>query len=258
MSTDKLSKEFYRKNAEFYAAHVRDPKNSVYHAYYEKPAMYSLLPDLKGKMALSLGCGSGEDSTYLKKQGALESIGIDLSPELISIAEKSYPESKFKVMDMEKLDFPNASFDFVYSSLAIHYVEDWSVVFNEVFRILKPGSKFLFSCGNHIKMCMEGPDDGEYSTKKLEVIKKNSTGELTITGDYLTKKKNMNVFGRDTVNMWSMSVSDISKALKESGFLIEQIVEPRPLEELKDIEPMTYLRLNKVPEFIIFKVIKSS
>lgn len=256
MSTDEYSKNFYIKNAEGYTAHVRNPLDSVYHAYYEKPAMYSLLPDIKGKRVLSVGCGSGEDSAYLKKQGATESVGIDLIPELIAIAEKSYPECEFKVMDMEHIDFPPESFDFAYSSLAIHYIEDWSLPLKEVFKVLKSGAHFLFSCSNHVRFCMEGTKDTEYSIKKLEIKKNRTTNEIAIIGDYMAKKKNIDALGKDTANVWSMPVGQISKAIHDAGFLIEQIVEPKPLEELKDIEPMTYYRLSKLPEFIIFKLIK--
>ena len=187
MSTDEYSKNFYSKNAAQYTAHVRNPKDSVYHAYYEKPAMYALLPELNGKDVLSVGCGSGEDSIYLKRQGAKRSVGIDITPELVAIAEKSYSECEFRVMNMEHLDFPDAYFDFAYSSLAIHYVEDWTKVLKEVYRVLKLGGSFLFSCGHHVKFCMEDADSEGYSIKKLEIAKNKSSGELTIAGDYFSK-----------------------------------------------------------------------
>lgn len=68
MSTDEYSKQFYKNNAQKYTEHVRNPKDSVYHAYYEKPAMYGQLPDLTDKDVISIGCGSGEDSMYLKNK----------------------------------------------------------------------------------------------------------------------------------------------------------------------------------------------
>lgn len=88
MPTDPKTLDWYNEHAQGYADHVRNPDDSVYHSLYEKPAMYALLPDLSGKSVLSLGCGSGEDSAYLKKQGAAKSIGIDLSPALIEIAKR--------------------------------------------------------------------------------------------------------------------------------------------------------------------------
>ena len=55
----------------------------------------------------------------LAKKGA-DVTGVDISDGLITIAKESYPECDFKVMDMEKLEFTDESFDFAYSSLAIH------------------------------------------------------------------------------------------------------------------------------------------
>ncbi len=256
MSTTKKSKAWYEENAEKYTAHVRNPKDSLYHSYYEKPAMYALLPDLKNKSVLSIGCGSGEDSNYLFKNGALESFGIDLSEALIKIASDSYPNCKFKVMDMEEISFSDESFDFVYSSLAIHYLEDWRKVFKEVFRVLKPSSFFLFSCSHPVRFSMDNVSNDTNSILRLELSKNKETKELSITGDYLSKRKIVDSLGSETVDTWIMPIGDIIKTATDAGFQIETLVEPKPLEELKQINPNTYLRLSKIPEFVIFKLKK--
>src|SRR5436190_336442 len=95
MSTDKKTIDWYNNNAEGFAGHVRNKDESVYHSLYEKPAIYKLIPDLKDKKVISLGCGSGEDSYYLKQQGAELSVGIDIAEELIKIATKSYSDCTF-------------------------------------------------------------------------------------------------------------------------------------------------------------------
>jgi ubiquinone/menaquinone biosynthesis C-methylase UbiE len=256
MSTNKKSRDWYEKNAEGYAEHTRDVNKSAYHSYYEKPAMYNLLPDLNGKDVLSIGCGSGEDSIYLKKTGARKSVGIDLSSGLIEIAKTSYPECEFVQMDMEHLDFSNETFDFVYSSLAIHYIENWVNVFKEVYKVLKPNSYFLFSCHHPARFAMEASETPTHHILKLEIIKNKETRERTVVGDYLSKRMVKDALGKDSVDTWSMSLNDISRDIKEAGFLIEQIVEPLPLEEFKEIDIGTYNRLQKIPEFIIFKLKK--
>ena len=258
MSTDQKTVNWYDENSQNYAAQVRDKNESIYHSYYEKPAMYKLLPDIQNKDVLSVGCGSGEDSSYLKNQGARRSVGIDLSKGLIEIAKESHKECEFEVMDMEKITFDNSSFDFVYSSLAIHYVENWGNVFKEIFRILKPNSYFLFSCHHPVRFAMDSSGNETYSILKLEISKNRETKEVVVTGDYLAKRKIIDAWGKDTVNMWTMPISEISKYIHEAGFLIEQIVEPRPMEEMREIKLGSYNRLSKVPEFIIFKLLKTS
>jgi ubiquinone/menaquinone biosynthesis C-methylase UbiE len=173
MSTDKKTIDWYNQNAHIYTAHLQNQTDSVYHAYYEKPAMYSLVPDIKEKHVLSLGCGSGEDSKYLKSFGAKKSIGIDISKNLIKIAQINHPECEFYEMNMEQLDFTNDSFDFVYSSLALHYIEDWTIVFQEVFRVLKPNTYFLFSCQHPIISAMMSEKIDENKSNKLIGVYKN-------------------------------------------------------------------------------------
>ncbi len=257
MSTDEQSKKFYTEKAKQYTEHVRNPLDSVYHSYYEKPAMYKLLPDLQNKTVLSIGCGSGEDSIYLKRQGAMRSVGIDLSENLIDIATTSYSECEFKVMDMEKLDFPSETFDFVYSSLAIHYVEDWKNVFIGVHKILKSGGSFLFSCSHPVRFAMDEDNSQEgFSARKLEIARNEATKELKITGDYLVKRKIIDALGKDTANIWTMPISDIVRTAIGAGFVIEDLVEPRPLDEMKVVNAREYYRLSKIPEFVIFKLLK--
>lgn len=189
MSTNQKSIDWYNNNADEYTKHVRNNNDSIYHAYYEKPAMYDLLPDIKNKKVISLGCGSGEDSNYLFEIGANESYGIDISEKLIDIAKNSYSNCTFEVMDMEKLNFSDESFDFAYSSLAIHYIEDWTNVFKETYRILKPNSFFLFSCGHPIRSAMELiKDNNEENIRELAIVKNKTQNTISIIGDYLNRK----------------------------------------------------------------------
>lgn len=188
MPTDKRTVKWYNVHAAEYTQHVRDPNESVYHSLYEKPAMYSLLPDLKGKSVLSIGCGSGEDCHYLAGCGVSKVAGIDISTNLVDIARQSYPECQFDVMDMESLAFDDDSFDFVYSSLAIHYLEDWTKAFCEVYRVLKPGSLFLFSCGHPVYSAMATTqDDNTNKVQQLARIVDTQTDKTSIVGDYVTR-----------------------------------------------------------------------
>ncbi len=258
MSTNDATIKWYNKNAQGYAAHVRDASDSVYHAYYEKPAMYALIPSLKGKSVLSLGCGSGEDTKYLKKRGAARSVGIDISKGLIDIARQSHPTCEFSVMDMEQLTFSKESFDFAYSSLAIHYIEDWTRVFKKVFTILKPGSRFLFSCGHPVYSALALTSSRRnIALRQLAIIRDEKNNTAEIVGDYLTRKKINDAFGRNTVTVWHKSISEIIGEATSAGFLVEKCIEPLPLEKMKEIRPRDYAILNKIPNFIIFRLIKT-
>lgn len=259
MSTDQKTIDWYNLRAADYAKHVRTPDESIYHSLYEKPAMYALLPNLEGKRVLSLGCGSGEDSSYLASKGVAHSLGIDISTELIAIAKDSHPECEFRVMDMERLDLSNESIDFVYSSLAIHYLQDWTSVAAEVFRVLKPGSSFLFSCSHPVRTAMVLTQDQETEKiRQLATINNKMTKKVTVIGDYLNRKPISDALDISSVTTWHKSMGEIADEVTRCGFLIERIVEPKPLEKMKEISQKEYEKLVKIPEFVIFKLRKTS
>ncbi len=123
------------------------------HRFVEKPMMKSMMPDLKNKKILMLGCGTGEECNLLETFGADKEnmTGIDLSNESIDIARKTYPNVNFVVGDMASLPFDKNTFDFVYSSLAIHYSAMPDKVYSEVYRVLKKDGLFLFSLVHPIR-----------------------------------------------------------------------------------------------------------
>jgi len=252
MPTDKRTIQWYNEFADDYTQHVRDESDSVYHSLYEKPAMYSLLPDLKDKKAISIGCGSGEDCNQLQKLGATVT-GVDISEKLIDIARSSYPKCKYRVMDMEKLNFEDESFDFAYSSLAIHYLEYWTAALKEAYRVLKPGSIYLLSCGHPTNTAMtHATSNDDISESMLAKRKDRTTNKIVVSGDYFTRRKmkfNEWIF-------WHKSIGEISLEVAAAGFVIELIHEPTPLPKMKEVSPNDYEILTKIPNFLIFKLKK--
>lgn len=254
MSTDKRSIDWYNENAKEYTGHVRNPSDSLYHSMYEKPAMYGLVPNLKDKKVISLGCGSGEDSNHLKQQGAQESVGIDISEKLVEIAAKSYPECTFKTMDMEKLDFPDVHFDFAYSSLAVHYIADWSAMFKEVFRVLKPNSYFLFSCNHPLISAMVTTEDSDkVRTRKLIITSHKQEKTVELVGDYMERHPCDN---DEAVTTWHKPMGEILGEAAAAGFVLDKLLEPKPLKEMQDVSPHNYEKLSKMPFFAVFRLMR--
>ena len=94
MPTDKETVKSYDDYAKKWADKLRSGQNFA-HKYLEKPAMYSKLPDLKGKSAICIGCGTGEECEHLKSLGADKVVGIDISQGLIDVAKQSFPQIEF-------------------------------------------------------------------------------------------------------------------------------------------------------------------
>ena len=125
----------------------------------EWPAIRALLPDFDGKRIVDLGCGFGWFSRWAKQHGAAHILGLDLSRNMIARAkaDTSDPDIEYAIADLNRLDLPEASFDFAYSSLAFHYIRDFDRLVRTVHRSLVPGSYLVFSIEHPIYMAPTRP-----------------------------------------------------------------------------------------------------
>ncbi len=221
------------------------------HRFAEKPMMKSMLPDLTGKKVLMLGCGTGDESRILKEFGAKEIIGIDLSEESIRLAQITYPEYDFLVGDMHKLPFENESFDFVYSSLAIHYSEKPETVYAEIYRILKHDGCLLFSIGHPLRWAVESV---MINNKECRVIGyENSNTENRVFGNYNTFSKHDHYFpNNEVLSFYVGSPSMHFKLLKKCGFIVEDFSESACIDETKQVDFNYWYKYSEIPQFMSF------
>jgi SAM-dependent methyltransferase len=113
----------------------------------EWPALRALLPDLCGCRVLDLGCGFGWFCRWARQKGAAYVLGIDVSERMLARGRDTTvdPAITYTRADMEDLELQPHSFDVVYSSLALHYVENLSGLVSQVYRSLVPGGALVFS-----------------------------------------------------------------------------------------------------------------
>jgi SAM-dependent methyltransferase len=125
----------------------------------EWPSIRAVLPDLLGKRVVDLGCGFGWFARWAREHGAASVLGLDLSENMIARAraDTADPNIEYAIADLEKLELPAASFDFAYSSLAFHYIEDFGRLVQTVHRALVPGSHFVFTIEHPIFMAPAHP-----------------------------------------------------------------------------------------------------
>ncbi|ERK06927.1 SAM-dependent methyltransferase [Serratia fonticola AU-AP2C] len=112
----------------------------------------SILPDLQGKKVVDLGCGYGWFCRSAREQGAAQVLGMDLSEKMLGKAKEMTkdPAIEYRQQDLEALQLPAASFDLVYSSLTLHYIEDLSKLFATVYQALVSGGEFIFTAEHPI------------------------------------------------------------------------------------------------------------
>ncbi len=104
-----------------------------------------------GQRVLDLGCGVGNDLTRFAKGGA-NIVGVDLAPHSIELARSNFEQrglhGEFMVMNGEKLDFPDDSFDLVYCHTVLHFTPDPAAMIAEIHRVLKPGKHAILMTVN--------------------------------------------------------------------------------------------------------------
>lgn len=125
----------------------------------EWPALRAMLPPLAGLRVLDLGCGFGAFARWAREMGAERVLGVDLSQNMLhrARAETHDPAVTYQQGDIEQLQLADASFDLVYSSLALHYVESFDAVCATVQRLLTPGGHFVFSVEHPIFTAPSNP-----------------------------------------------------------------------------------------------------
>ena len=122
-----------------------------------EPEWYSLrlrLGDLAGLSVLDLACGDGMGSRLLKRWGAARVVAVDISPEMIRLAqqqEEAQPTGvEYRVADAAALG-KIGDFDRVTASYFLHYAQDREQLLHMVRTVydnLKPGQLFVGSNAN--------------------------------------------------------------------------------------------------------------
>ena len=115
--------------------------------FVEQPAIKSLLPNLEGKSILDIGCGAGALAKYCVDNGASKVVGVDISNKMIQKAKNENHHEKIEYIctPIEDLELSNQTFDIIVSSLAIHYVEDYPKLIENVRDLLTVNGEFIFS-----------------------------------------------------------------------------------------------------------------
>ncbi len=93
-----------------------------------------------------VGCGTGRLTAHLRGLG-LDVFGVDLSPGMLAVARRAYPDLRFEVGSMLALDVPDRSLGGLLAHYSTPHVPDERLgeVFAEFARVLAPGGHLLLA-----------------------------------------------------------------------------------------------------------------
>jgi ubiquinone/menaquinone biosynthesis C-methylase UbiE len=105
------------------------------------------LNHLSGGRVLDVGTGNGNFARTLIEnlKDYSEMVGVDTNERVLNAARENFKQENvhFLMMDAERLDFPDASFDTVCIANSLHHLANPSQVLSEMKRVLKPGGIFI-------------------------------------------------------------------------------------------------------------------
>jgi ubiquinone/menaquinone biosynthesis C-methylase UbiE len=107
--------------------------------------VHHLRPNHTGRY-LDVGSGTGNYTTAMHRAG-VEIYGLELSSTMLDAAKRKGPAIGWLNAHAQAIPFAPASFDGATSTFVHHHLSDPLACFKEVYRVLKPGARFVILNG---------------------------------------------------------------------------------------------------------------
>lgn len=239
-------------NTEFFNSYkaLRETDDN-YNILLEQPAMRALLPNLKNKSVLDLGCGFGNNCMDFINAGAKRVTGVDISNNMLSEAIKNnlQPKIEYINMPLEEIDLLELKYDFIYSSLCFHYIKDFDKLIKDAYSLLNNNGVLLFSQEHPIVTASE-QNSGEY------IKNENNEPYAYCFNGYQYEGVRDGHWFVDNVIEYHRTFATVINILCKNGFIINEIAEPVPDDYALLKRPGLYKEFIK-PTFLIVKAIKN-
>ncbi len=215
-----------------------------------------ILPQISDKTnALELGCGAGQNSIYLAKQGA-QCHAIDISPEQIKHAKALAKQENLRIQFTaasldEESAWPDASYDFIHSVYTLPFIEKPAQFIQRAATRLAKGGTFLLVTKHPLF-------SGEWLEIEDEELGLFIPSYFDPPEDIRMNKDN------ELISSRAYPVSTVAKWIYDAGLRDLRIWEPEPLP-LDQVKQSPYHspawielheKLAAVPVSIIYSVSK--
>jgi len=115
-----------------------------------RPAVFEACGELNARSVLDIGCGEGYCARELKRRGAGDYLGVDLSSKMIDVAQTQETKDQYGIeyRACNVVEFkPDRQYDLCVAVFLFNYlrVEEMQHVFSMVYQALPPQGEFIFS-----------------------------------------------------------------------------------------------------------------
>jgi len=142
-----MSQNIYDDESFFHAYSQLPRSKQGLAAAPEWPTLRAMLPDIRHRHVLDLGCGYGWFCRWAREQGAAGVTGIDVSAMMLARARSmtNDPAIAYARQDLEMIRLTRRAYALVYSSLTFHYLHNLEHLLDEVQSALIAGGSLVFS-----------------------------------------------------------------------------------------------------------------
>jgi SAM-dependent methyltransferase len=244
----KVGPELYDK---FYASIYNDLVYDEVKNEYEVGEIINATHPTNQSLILDIGSGTGQHVAALNDAG-YPTVGLDLSPSMVGIAKKKYPNLKFKQGSaLEFMLYPADSFTHILCLyFTIYYIKDKNRFISNCFDWLKPGGYFVLHLVNRDKFDpILNTADPLQLVSAQRYAKKRITNSLIkfkdfkYRGDFKLNKKNNTatfeeIFKDDKTKhirqnihkMYMPTQKHILSIAKENGFILLGKIDMVPVQ----------------------------
>jgi malonyl-CoA O-methyltransferase len=130
--------------AEAYArwapSYPREPANEMMRL--DQREVLRLLPDVRGRSVLDVGCGAGRYLEVLADRGAVRVVGLDPEPAMLA---RAAGRALLSCAGLPRLPLRSGVFDLVVCALVVGHLPDLAGALAELSRVLRPGGTLVYS-----------------------------------------------------------------------------------------------------------------
>ncbi len=210
----------------------------VYRDHVNTPGFFRMLPQVTGLDGIDIGCGEGHNTRLLASRGA-RMTAIDVSDAFLKHARESELREPlgidYRLADATALPFTDALFDFATAFMSLMDIPQPELALSEACRILKPGGFFQFSI---IHPCFDTPHrrnlrNSQGLTYAIEVgdYFRNLNGEVAEWLFSAAPDEAKEGLPKFKTPRFTRTLSQWMNLLRQAGFWLDHIEEPRPDDE---------------------------